>query len=535
MSIFLEVNNLCISASGLNQPLVNGITFSLKKGQKLGLVGESGSGKSLICKAISGLLPPRLSTSANSLILHTGNDKIHLNNEKSILERAKYIGYVFQEPMSALNPTMTIGHQILESLTNSNFTTRKKKQITIEWLERVQIPDPIEAYKKYPHQLSGGQRQRVIIAMAMIKKPVLLIADEPTTALDLLVQSEIIELIRILCNQEGTMLIFVSHDLDLVGSLCESLTVLRRGEIVETGDTTYIFQSPRHPYTKALLLSKPRFGYKPDYLPVVSDFLDDDQLNPNVNKAFLNMTVKNNPKGPIVSLSNISKTFRQREAHKLVLKSIDLVIHSGETVGIVGPSGCGKSTLARILCGVEKADSGTITFHKPGRKSDVVQLVFQDPYSSLNPQLTIGRQVMEPLLAKGVPKTQAENQSRKMLQITGIDAYRFNDYPHNFSGGQRQRIAIARALVLQPAMLVLDESVAALDVSVQAIVLNLLNDLKRILQLGYLFITHNLIIADYFCDRTLVMYEGEFVEEWRGALNTKPKHPFTQKLLRSIA
>ncbi|MFN3952473.1 MAG: ABC transporter ATP-binding protein [Thermaurantimonas sp.] len=534
MSVLLEVKNLFVTTSESTQPLVKGVTFSLAGGQKLGLVGESGSGKSLICKAIAGLLPPGLRVLTDSLTLETKNEKVHLNTPNTFKDRAKYIGYVFQEPMSALNPTMMIGKQIMEALETSDLPASQKIQMTLDWLERVQLPDPAATFKKYPHQLSGGQRQRVVIAMAMIKKPVLLIADEPTTALDMIVQAEILDLIRSLCREVDTMLIFVSHDLDLVGSLCETIMVIRQGEVLETGNTKEIYRTPQHPYTQALLLSKPRIGYKPEYLPVVSDFLDEERKVPNMSESFAGLTSRDYRRGPIVHIHNISKSYRQNGKARTILKNITLVIDSGETVGIVGPSGCGKSTLARILCGVEKADAGSITFHRPGRRADAVQLVFQDPFSSLNPQLTIGRQVMEPLLAKGLSGTQAENEAREILNITGIDGCRFYDYPHRFSGGQRQRIAIARALVLRPALLVLDESVAALDVSVQAVVINLLNDLKRHLHLSYLFITHNLIIADYFCDRILVMYEGEFVEQWSGTIATPPKHPFTQKLIGLI-
>ncbi len=535
MSVLLEVKNLCVTISEATQPLVKEVTFSLAGGQKLGLVGESGSGKSLICKAIAGLLPSGLRVSADYLTLETKNRKVLLNTQNTLRDRARYIGYVFQEPMSALNPAMIIGKQIMEALETSDLPTSQKRQMTLDWLEKVQLPDPTATFKKYPHQLSGGQRQRVVIAMAMIKKPVLLIADEPTTALDMLVQAEILDLIRNLCNKDDTMLIFVSHDLDLVGALCEKVMVIRRGEVLETGKTREIYRTPKHPYTQALLLSKPRIGYKPEYLPVVSDFLDEEWKAPHMSKSSAGLPPSEDRICPVVHIQNIKKVYVQNNTTRTVLKDITLVINSGETVGIVGPSGCGKSTLARILCGVEKADAGSILFHPPGRRADVVQLVFQDPFSSLNPQLSIGRQVMEPLLAKGLSSTQAENEAREILKITGIDGSRFYDYPHRFSGGQRQRIAIARALVLRPALLVLDESVAALDVSVQAVVINLLNDLKRHLHLSYLFITHNLIIADYFCDRILVMYGGEFVEEWSGTITTTPKHPFTKKLVRLFA
>lgn len=535
MSTRLEVKNLNVTASDGVRPLVEGVTFSLEEGQKLGLVGESGSGKSLICKSISGLLPSNLRLTADSLILQTKDGILPLKADDFSGMRAKYIGYVFQEPMSALNPAMTIGSQIAEALEISNLSTRRRKQLTLEWLQKVQIPEPDESYKKYPHQLSGGQRQRVIIAMAIIRKPALLIADEPTTALDQLVQAEIVELIDNLCNENGTMLIFVSHDLDLVGRLCENIMVLRHGRVLESGKTPEIFTSPNHPYTKALLLSKPRPGYKPDYLPVVADFLDDDQAGILLKKSYSSVADYDVYKGRILVVKSLHKTFRRYGRDRSIIRGIDLEILSGETVGIVGPSGCGKSTLARILCGVEKPDSGHIQYYKPGRRSDVIQLVFQDPFSSLNPQLSIGRQVMEPLLARGLSKAQAEAEAREMLHITGIDESRFHHYPHQFSGGQRQRIAIARALVLRPALLVLDESVAALDVSVQAVVINLLNDLKRSLSLSYLFITHNIIVAEYFCDRILIMYEGKFVDEWYSSDDTSPKHPFTLKLKKMVS
>lgn len=507
------------------------MSFTLEKGGKLGVVGESGSGKSLICRAIAGMLPSNLIVNADRFEMKTSSEPIQLLSENDAIERAKNIGYIFQEPMSALNPAITVGHQVEEALDIINLSKNDKKNKTIEWLGKVHLPDPAGTYKKYPHQLSGGQRQRVVIAMAMIKNPALLIADEPTTALDLLVQAEIVDLISQLSCEKETSLIFVSHDLDLVGTLCEHLIVLRHGEVVESGSTSSIFKSPKHPYTQALLLSKPRPGYKPERLPVVADFID-GPVNA-VNNAPKHGIKPNKVKSSlqsVLSIRNLHKSFRHKGVLRPILKGISLDVIQGETIGIVGPSGCGKSTLARIICGIDKADVGSVRFYGSARRADVIQLVFQDPFSSLNPQLSIGLQVMEPLLAKGLSKNQAKSKALEMLVNTGIAENRFDDYPHHFSGGQRQRIAIARALVLQPKLVVLDESVAALDVSVQAMVINLLNDLKDALELSYLFITHNLVIAEYFCDRILVMYEGEFVEEWRGAIPDHPQHPFTKRL-----
>lgn len=527
----LEVKKLTIKSKSTNTVLVHGVDVSLKSGEKLGIVGESGSGKSLICKAIAGLLPPSLSISYDAFDFQERPGSWMELDKMTSAQRAKSIGYVFQEPMSALNPSMRIGDQVAEALEITQNSKEERQQLALGWLKKVQIPQPEVTYYKYPHQLSGGQRQRVVIAMAMIKKPYLLIADEPTTALDLLVQAEIIRLLRQLCEEQSTSLIFVSHDIDLVGNTCDRIMVMRQGKMIENQPRELLFTSPVHPYTRALLLSRPRPGYKPRRLPTVDDFLQTNEDASNLyDRQIIQSTNTSGCHEKIISIQGLYKSYLSRRKKLPVLKNVHLTVFTGETIGIVGPSGCGKSTLAKILCGIEKADSGDVIFYRKGRRADVVQLVFQDPFSSLNPMLSIGKQVMEPLLAKGVSIENAQQEAREILQTVGIPVKRFYDYPHSFSGGQRQRIAIARALILRPALVVLDESVAALDVSVQAQVLNLLNDLKEALNVSYLFITHNLIIAEYFCNRICVMYNGEFVEEWSGSIPENPRHVFTRKL-----
>ncbi|GCD77558.1 ABC transporter ATP-binding protein [Thermaurantimonas aggregans] len=514
---------------------MQGVDLYLKRGEKLGIVGESGSGKSLICKAISGLLPPSLSISFDAFVFQEVSGKWVELDKMTSSERAKNIGYVFQEPMSALNPSMQIGDQIAEALEILPISKNEKQQRALEWLQKVQISYPEATYYKYPHQLSGGQRQRVVIAMAMIKNPHLLVADEPTTALDLLVQAEIIRLLRRLCDEEGTSLIFVSHDIDLVGQLCDQILVMRQGKMIEIQPKDQLFTSPTHPYTQALLLSRPKPGYKPKRLPTVEDFLlsHSDLVKVSKKQTLKESELLKKNKN-IITISNLSKSYQIGNKKSPILRNVNLTITSGETVGIVGPSGCGKTTLARILCGIEKVDAGKVQFHQAGRRADVVQLVFQDPFSSLNPMLTIGKQVMDPLLAKGISAVEAKEKAQEILDMVGISVERFNEYPHLFSGGQRQRIAIARALILRPSLVVLDESVSALDVSVQAQVLNLLNDLKDALNVSYLFITHNLIIAEYFCNRICVMYNGEIVEEWTDKMPENPVHPFTRQLKEAI-
>ncbi|MFN4299592.1 MAG: ABC transporter ATP-binding protein [Thermaurantimonas sp.] len=526
---------MTIRSKNTDAVLVHGVDLHLKKGEKLGIVGESGSGKSLICKTISGLLPPSLSISFDVFAFQEVSGNWAELDKMTSAVRAKKIGYVFQEPMSALNPSMQIGAQVAEALEILPISKKEKKKRALEWLQKVQIPNPEVSYFKYPHQLSGGQRQRVVIAMAMIKNPHLLVADEPTTALDLLVQAEIIRLLRQLCNEQSTSLIFVSHDIDLVGHLCDRILVMRQGKIIETQSKQQLFTSPSHPYTKALLLSRPKPGYKPERLPTIEDFLQPQSNQVKVPyKQILKdiKLLKKNEK--IITISNIFKSYTIGNEKSPILRNVNLIISTGESVGIVGPSGCGKTTLARILCGIEKADKGVVQYHQDGRKADVVQLVFQDPFSSLNPMLTIGKQVMEPLLAKGISAEEAIKKAQEILEMVGISMERFDDYPHQFSGGQRQRIAIARALILRPSLVVLDESVAALDVSVQAQVLNLLNDLKDALNVSYLFITHNLIIAEYFCNRICVMYNGEIVEEWTGSIPESPVHSFTKRLKEAL-
>lgn len=531
----LSVKNLQITSKDPFFQLVKGVSFEIKQGHRLALVGESGSGKSLICRAISGLLPQGLSSFADEMSLQNGTEKINLSHNSKQEKLSCFIGYVFQEPMSALNPVLPVGRQVQEAIEHEPGTWSEKKQRVLYWLDKVKLPAPETTYKKYPHQLSGGQRQRIVIAMAMIKNPILLIADEPTTALDVIVQAEIVELIAELCREGRTSLLFVSHDLDLVAKFCTDILVIRHGVKVEYGDLKAVIRKPNHPYTRALLLSKPRLDHKPLRLPVVSDFIGEkNTLNSAAKAGFVSDVHQQKTRHPVVTLRSIYKVYRQSNNFTEAISGLDLELFTGETVGLVGPSGCGKSTLARILCGIEKPDSGEVIIHRQGRRADVVQLVFQDPYSSLNPALSIGSQVMEPLIAKGISRDTARKEAMEMLKITGIEPERFSDYPHRFSGGQRQRIAIARALILKPALVVLDESVAALDVSVQAVVINLLNDLKDAFGLSYLFITHNLVIAQYFCDKILVMYQGKIVDSWSGKLPESLQHPFSQRLLQVV-
>ena len=525
----LHIKNLQISTH--EQILVQPLSIHLEKGGSLGLVGESGSGKSLICKTIAGLLPEALHYQADRFSIHIGENQWHFPapEEELRLLRKKHLGFVFQEPMSALNPIMTCGYQLAEALGAGFFTDKKIKNQALEWIEKVRLPDPERIYKAYPHQLSGGQRQRLMIAMAMAKKPSLLIADEPTTALDVWVQAEILKLIKDLQSDMGSALIFVSHDLDLVRQLADEILVLRGGVVQEQGDAHQVWNHPQSPYTKALIALKPKGSDKPKRLPVLEDFIENKGFQPEYE-----MEEKFGDK--VLEIKNIYKTYTQGKKHSQALKDISLALFKGERLGIAGGSGCGKSTLGKIICGLEQAESGEIVFlDKKISQQRVVQLVFQDPFASLNPALRISTQLMEVLLCNGCNKAEAHNKALELFLKTGLKEEQFHRYPHEFSGGQRQRICIVRALLLDPSILICDESVSALDVSVSAQILNLLKDLRDELGFSLIFISHDLHVLRYFCTRMVIMDKGEIVEMGETEqVFTQPKSDFTKSLLDAV-
>ncbi len=484
MSEFHGVN-LCVRAG--EAALLSGLNLDLRAGECVALVGESGSGKSLTALTLMGLLPPKLSARWDSV--------------RDELPRK---AMVFQEPMSALNPTMRVGRQVAEAaeaalgLRRAEATAR-----ALEELRRVHLPDPEGAMRKYPHQLSGGQRQRVMIAMAMAMDPALLICDEPTTALDHEVAFELLDLLKDLQRDRGMAMLFISHDFEAVAHVADQVVVLRAGAVVETGSVADVLQRPQQPYTRGLLASRPPESGKPLRLPTVQDFLDGTPPSAIERPVF---------KGgdEVLAVRGLRKTFKGQA----VLDGFALVVHEGETLGLVGASGSGKSTIARCLVGLEQPDDGEITYRgtridqltpeERRRFAREIQYIFQDPFSSLPPRMKVGALLEEPLRVHGLGDA-AQRRARvaELLEAVGLPPSATEKYPHEFSGGQRQRIGIARALTLEPKVLICDESVAALDVSVQAQVLNLLNDLKDRFRFSYVFISHDARVVRYMSDRTV--------------------------------
>lgn len=543
----LDINNLSIKS--MDRILVNDFSFSIHHSEIVGMVGESGSGKSLCCYSFLSLLPPTLTVGGkmfwNGQLLGTENDKINL--------RGKDISFVFQEPMSALNPSMTLGNQIGEVIkkTNPNYSFSDIKSTVIESLNEVKIPQPEQIINRFPHQISGGQQQRICLAIALAAQPQLLIADEPTTALDVCIQAEMMELLKEIIlqrkhSQRPLSLIFISHDLPLVASICDRMIVLRKGELIEQGSTFEIMNSPKNDYTRGLLLTKPKLGEKPYRLRTVDDVMEGKTALEKPKQIIeLDHSILFSIKNLDVVFEDKKRLFKTQKKF-VALKDISFEIFKNKTLGIVGESGSGKSTLAKSLIGLQQPSSGTIEWNSINiqhfnsielnefRKS--VQYIFQNPDSALNPRMTIQQALMEPRRIH-FQETESEtlNKLIQIVELVGINKNDISKFPHQFSGGQKQRFVIARALMLEPQVLILDESVAALDVSVQAQVLNLLNDLKEELQLTYVFISHDLSVVQYFCDDILVLNKGK-IEEIQPSMDlfNHPKSDYTQNLLRSI-
>lgn len=550
----LEVQGLQIAFD--NFTAVNNLSFSLQKGETLAIVGESGSGKSLTALALMGLLPKEATVKGvlNFYVndAHYPLHKLPTNQWRQI--RGKKTTMIFQEPMSALNPVMKIGKQLAEVITtHNNITSKEAKQQAIEWLRKVQLPEPGKLYERYPHQLSGGQKQRVMIAMAMCNHPALLIADEPTTALDVTVQQEIITLMQTLQQQQGSAMIFITHDLALAAQVADKVLVMYKGEVMEYGTVQQVLQSPVHPYTKALLACRPSPSHKGYRLPIVEDFLDTDKSKADIaitNKPQQNITKTSEN---ILQVSNLrvwfsteknwlGKTTQQFKA----VDNVSFELKKGEVLGLVGESGCGKSTLSRSLLGLLPVQVGQIIYNgqdlarlsangwKEVRRQ--VQMIFQDPFASLNPRMTVGDMLTEPMRVHHiVPAGQLKAEATRLLNMVQLPATALKRYPHQFSGGQRQRLGIARALAVRPQLIVCDESVSALDVSVQAQILNLLKDLQTEFNLSYLFISHDLSVVHYISDRVMVMRAGRIVEA--GEAEQVLYHPtddYTKKLVAAM-
>lgn len=557
----LQINNLTVSFENESKSFtaVKNLSLRVCRGEIRALVGESGSGKSVTSMSILQLIPSPPASYKNGSILfyNTPDNCINLlASSASEMEtvRGRRIAMIFQEPMTALNPVLTCGAQTIETIMlHQGFTKEAAKKEAVKLFTSVQINDPEKAIDKYPHELSGGQKQRVMIAMAMSGKPDLLICDEPTTALDVQVQKNILVLLKKLQHETGMGILFITHDLNVVASFADTVTVLYKGEVVEENTTKALFENPSHPYTKALLACRPGLYPKGYKLPVVNDFLSNPnyKIPPMSNDVPESTTKYNNT---LLEVNHLTIRFPvSTNIFGKVTKSFTAVdnisfdIREGETLGLVGASGSGKTTLGRSIVGLQKINEGSVIYkgetiatpnkaYHPDYKK-IIQLIFQDPYSSLNPRMRIGGAIGEPLLVHQIVTRKSERKERviDMLEKVELPSDYYNKYPHELSGGQRQRIVIARALIMEPKFVICDESVSALDVSVQAQVLNLLNDLKTSMQFSALFITHDLSVVKYISDRIMVMNQGKIEEIGSAnAVYRSPKSLYTQQLIAAL-
>ena len=553
----LDVNNLSISfqSDGIDKEIIHHISYTLNKNEILGIVGESGSGKSVSTLAILGLLPKQISKITSGSILFNEKDLTQLNTKDFQKIRGSEISMIFQEPMSSLNPSMKCGQQVEEILLqHTNLSKSEAKTETLSLFEKVKLPSPQRIYNAYPHEISGGQKQRVMIAMAIACKPKILIADEPTTALDVTVQKEIIQLLKQLQSEEEMSIIFISHDLALVSEIANRVLVMYKGDIVEQGEVSKIFKTPEHIYTKALLSSKPSLSVRLKRLPTIKDFMENITKSDIITKKEReNSHSKLYAKTPLLEVINLEKEYISKSGwfgkpeSFMAVNNISFKLYEGETLGLVGESGCGKSTLANAILQLDKATSGQILYRgidinklpssevRKLRKD--IQIIFQDPYASLNPRIPVGKAIMEPMKVHHIGESNEERKTMvlDLLQKVGLDERFFSRYPHEFSGGQRQRIGIARAIALQPKLIICDESVSALDISVQAQVLNLLNDLKDNFEFTYIFISHDLSVVKYMSDQLVVMNKGK-IEEIADAdkIYNNPVQEYTKKLIHAI-
>ena len=539
--------------------------MSLHQGEMLALVGESGSGKSVTSLSSMQLIPQMAKQIDSGEIWYDKDGEqiaLHSLSEKEMQAfRTKEIAMIFQEPMTALNPSMTCGKQVYEAInTHLSLNSEAIKKRCLELFESVELPDPKRIYDSYPHQLSGGQKQRVMIAMALSCDPKILIADEPTTALDVTVQKEILELIKRLQKKENMACLFISHDLELVREVADHIAVMQHGKIVENKSKAALFKKPEHPYTKALLACRPNIHKSLKRLATVSDFLENETLNASefyVKYELQDEEVKKvresyYSKSPIMQVKRLSKTYTDKrffgkKTDIKALNKVSLELFKGESLGIVGESGCGKSTLSKCLVQLEKQNEGHILYKGTNIKNLLlssplsyrkkVQMIFQDPASALNPKMKIGSILIEAMKVHRIGNDRDERIEKaiELLEKVGLYKEHFNRYPHEFSGGQKQRIGIARALALEPEIIIFDESVSALDVSVQAQVLNLLNDIKKTFSLSYIFISHDLSVVKHFCDRIFVLKNGKIEESnFPDELFKMPKSNYTKKLIGSI-
>ncbi len=576
--VLLEVKNLVteFKSDGELMKAVDDISFTLHKGETIGIVGESGSGKSVTSLSIMQLIPNPPGRVSGGEILYHSKDKGVVNfrslpNEQMRSFRGNEIAMIFQEPMTSLNPVYTCGNQVMEVIILHQKVSKKEaKKKTLKLFEQVQLPDPERIFNVYPHEISGGQKQRVMIAMAMSCNPRVLIADEPTTALDVTVQKTILDLMLQLQREHDMGIMFITHDLGVIAELADKVMVMYKGKVVEQGPVLEIFSNPKHPYTKSLLACRPPLDKRIMRLPVSSDFMETDEagnmieIPTTVSEAINSVIITNEQRvaehkelysrSKILEIQNIktyfpkNKTFFGRTIDYVkAVDDVTLDVYEGETLGLVGESGCGKTTLGRTILRLTEPTAGKIFFQrndllrlKPNDMRQLrkdMQIIFQDPYSSLNPRITIGEALMEPMQVHNILSNNNQRKEKvyELLQKVGLTEKQFNRYPHEFSGGQRQRVCIARALSLNPKFIICDESVSALDVSVQAQVLNLLNDLKREFKFTYIFISHDLSVVKFMSDRMVVMNKGK-IEEMGDAdeIYLNPKTDYTKNLISSI-
>jgi peptide/nickel transport system ATP-binding protein len=539
---------------------VKNISFDIPTGKTVGLVGESGSGKSVSSLAIMRLIPNPPGKVTSGEILFEGKDLLKLSESQMRDVRGNKISMIFQEPMTSLNPVFTVGDQISETLMlHQNMSRAQAMAKAEDLLSQVGIPNPKERIVSYPHEMSGGQRQRVMIAMAIACDPDILIADEPTTALDVTIQKQILDLLADLQKKYQMSVLFITHDLGVIADIADEVVVMYRGDIVEKGPTEDIFVRPKHPYTKGLLACRPSLERNPARLPVVSDFMTEEGKEKTFNVEVLkkqkqtrDATDANNP--VLLKINNVKKHFPLKKGMfggvKSWVKAVDdvtLTVRRGRTLGLVGESGCGKTTLGRTILRLVEPTAGEIIYNgvdvtkldREGMRAmrRKMQIIFQDPYASLNPRMTIGAALMEPMIIHNLGNSRAERleMAGALMKRVGLDQGMLNRYPHEFSGGQRQRICIARALAVKPEFIICDESVSALDVSIQAQILNLLLDLQEEFKLTYVFISHDLAVVKFISDEVAVMYNGKVVEMNNAVgIYENPQHEYTKKLLGAI-
>lgn len=574
----LEIDNLCVDFGNGKERhnVIDHVSYTLYKGRTLGIVGESGSGKSVSSMAVMRLLQTPPACISGGRILFYGNaashnhdnnagqpaqpiDLLQLSEHEMRAYRGRRISMIFQEPMTSLNPVQRCGNQVVEMLMlHERMSKAAAKKRVISLFNEVLLPRPEKIFDSYPHEISGGQKQRVMIAMALVCNPDLLIADEPTTALDVTVQKTILELLHQIQERHHIGIIFITHDLGVIAQIATDVAVMYRGTIVEQGPTEQVLRNPQHPYTKGLLACRPPLDSRPQHLRTIADFMAmQDAPTPKAPPSAISAlpipppTDTSEPPQKILSVKDLQVVYTLKKSllgnplrQLTAVNHVSFDVYKGETLGLVGESGCGKTTLGRTLLRLTDSASGSIEYC--GRRLDQLnqaqmrtirpklQIIFQDPYSSLNPRITIGNAIFEPLRCYSGKKA-SKLQVLELMEQVGLDPEWYNRYPHEFSGGQRQRVCIARALILDPELVICDESVSALDVSVQAQVLNLLNDLKREYHFTYIFISHDLGVVKFLSDRIMVMQQGRIVESGpTDEIYKHPKEEYTRNLIAAI-